>query len=115
MQFEKLKVWQVSFEVAVEIHELLRHCKDYGYRDQIRRSSVSVPSNIAEGVERGTNKDSIRFLYYAKGSTGEVLTQIRLGVRFGYIPTEKGKNLEIACVQISKMLTALIKHRNSTA
>jgi len=111
MKFEKLVVWQVSFRLAEEVYAVTKSCRDYSFRDQIRRSALSVPSNIAEGTERGSDKDSIRFLYYAKGSTGELLTQIKLGVRFGYIGQNKGNQLESECYQVSKMLVGLIKHR----
>ncbi|MDG3086904.1 four helix bundle protein [Vibrio hannami] len=115
MKFDKLQVWQDSFELSVLIHKELTSCRDYGFCDQLRRSSVSIPSNIAEGMERGTNKDSVRFLFYAKGSTAEVLTQVRLGVRFGYIEQGIADKVELECIKISKMLTSLIKHRQKTA
>ena len=110
---ENLKVWQDSFNMTAEIYELLNNCRDFGFRDQLRRSSLSIPSNIAEGVERGTDKDAVRFLYYAKGSAGEVFTQVRLGTRFGYIDKIQAERLEKQCIQISKMLTALIKYRQN--
>ncbi len=111
MKFEKLVVWQVSFRLTEEVYAITRNCRDYSFCDQIRRSALSVPSNIAEGTERGSDKDSVRFLYYAKGSVGELLTQIKLGIKFGYVEQEVGNSLVNECYQISKMLAGLIKHR----
>jgi len=65
--------------------------KDFGVRDQITRSSLSVPSNIAEGYERESNKEIANFLNYAKGSAGELRTQIYIGIDIGYIDKQSGK------------------------
>jgi four helix bundle protein len=61
--------------------------RDFGLRDQIRRAAVSIASNIAEGDERGSNKDAVRFLYMAKGSLAELETQIDIAHRIGYLDT----------------------------
>lgn len=78
MEYQKLTVWQESFNLAVSIHRAFKTCRDYGLKDQISRAAVSIPSNIAEGEERETRKESVRFLYYAKGSCGELVTQLML-------------------------------------
>ncbi|MEJ2685452.1 MAG: four helix bundle protein [Candidatus Sulfobium sp.] len=77
-RFEDLEVWKSSYKLAVEIYKRFSNCKDYGLKDQITRSSVSVPSNIAEGFERNSNKEFIRYLYIAKGSCGELRTQLHI-------------------------------------
>ena len=64
--FEELIVWNEAISLCVEIHKTTRSCKDFVLRDQIRKSALSVPSNIAEGYERETDKEFIRFLYIAK-------------------------------------------------
>lgn len=89
-----------------EIYDVLKNCRDYGLRDQMQRSAVSVPSNIAEGFELNTNKGFIRYLYIAKGSGGELRTQIYIAIRQGYIENEKG----MALVDISKKLGAMISN-----
>ncbi|HLB34117.1 MAG TPA: four helix bundle protein [Chthoniobacterales bacterium] len=82
--FEDLEVWQRSCALSVEICAQLRTCNDYGLRDQLVRSSISLPSNIAEGAERFSQKEFMQFLGYAKGSAGEMRTQIIIANKLGY-------------------------------
>jgi four helix bundle protein len=76
MKFEDLDVWKRSAALSAEIYTALAELKDFGFKDQITRSSLSVPSNIAEGVERGSDNEVIRFCTIARGSCGELRTQI---------------------------------------
>ena len=110
-KFEDLLVWQKGLAQAIDLYELLADCKDYGLRDQMQRSSVSVPSNIAEGFERHTNKEFIRFLRIAKGSNGELRTQIHLAVGVSILTSETGTELLAKSRIISSMLQNLIKTR----
>jgi four helix bundle protein len=82
--FEDLEVWQRSYNLVVKISISLRECKDYALRDQLARSLISLPSNIAEGAERFSKKEFIQFLGYAKGSAGEMRTQIAIANQLGY-------------------------------
>ncbi len=82
--------------------------KDWALRDQIRKAAVSIPSNIAEGFERGGNKEFINFLSIAKGSTGEVLTQLHIAVELGYLSTKEFKSLEALAIEIGNMLGGFI-------
>jgi four helix bundle protein len=87
-KFQDLKVWKRGKDLAVSIYKLTGHgifSKDWGLRDQIRRAAVSIPSNIAEGDELGTNKQAIRFFFTSKGSTAEVLTQAIIAHEIGYL------------------------------
>ncbi|WP_105902632.1 four helix bundle protein [Vibrio gangliei] len=111
MQYEKLRVWKFSFELTKQIYRQSEQWKDYALKDQIRRASVSIVSNIAEGEERQTLKESIRFLYIAKGSAGEVLTQLMLAREFGYIEENVSYKYELLVRDISKMLAGLITSR----
>ena len=112
LRFEDLDVWKRSSRLCVSVYKELINCKDFGFKDQITRCSLSVPSNIAEGFERGTNRDSNKFFYYAKGSCGELRTQIYIGIEIGYISKETGLIWKSETEQLSKMLSALIKHRS---
>jgi len=110
-QFEDLEVWREGMRLAMDIYQTLEHCSDYGLRDQMQRSAVSIPSNIAEGFERQTNKDYIRFLYISKGSAGELRTQLYLAIRLEIIQKETGEELVDKSKKISSMLFNLIKTR----
>ncbi len=73
--FEKLDVWKRSCRLSVALYRALRETQEWGFRDQITRAALSVPSNIAEGYERGSRKEYVQFLRIAKGSCGELRTQ----------------------------------------
>lgn len=114
--FLKLRVWQFAKEIALKIYQLTRSMefsKDFGLKDQIQRSSVSIASNIAEGDELGTDKLAIRHFYIAKGSTAELLTQLIIANEIGYIDDVTKNSLVDECDKISAMLTNLIKVRLS--
>ena len=115
--FQGLKVWQKSKDLAVQIYKITEQGmfgKDYGLRDQVRRSSVSIPSNIAEGDERDTDKEAVRHLYIAKGSAAEFLTLLIIAHEVNYIDETTFKELEEKCLEISGMLSRLIAARSKT-
>lgn len=95
--------------MAVSIQQLFQNSQNYAMRDQILRSSISVPSNIAEGCERGSAKDMIRFLHIAKGSCAEVRTQLYLSVKMGFITNDEASALLDEAKKISAQLQNLIK------
>lgn len=112
--FRDLIVWQKAKALAVKVY--LRtgqgaFAKDFGLRDQIRRAAVSVPSNIAEGDERDTNRDSVRFLYIAKGSLAELITQLEIAREIGYLDEAELDEFDATCSEIARMLGSLIKAR----
>ena len=107
--FEKLAVWRRSTDLAVRICKALRGCRDYGLRDQIQRAAVSVPSNIAEGMERNTKAEYRNFLGIAKGSAGEVRTQLWILRKLDYLLREDADAMARECEEISKMLHGLIR------
>ena len=90
MKFEDLDIWKRSARLTSEVYKTLIELKDFGFKDQITRSALSIPSNIAEGAERNSEKDFKRFLQYSKGSCGELRTQIYIGIEIGYIKKDKG-------------------------
>lgn len=107
MKFEDLDVWKRSSRLCVELYKALGDCKDYGFKDQITRSALSIPSNIAEGYEREGEKERANFLSYAKGSCGELRTQLYIGIEIGYLYNEKAKPWIQETKEISSMLYAL--------
>jgi four helix bundle protein len=109
MQFEDLAVWKRSHSLAVFVYKLFSNNKDFGFKDQITRSALSVPSNIAEGYERFSNKDKIKFLFYSKASCAELRAQVYIGVDIGYISQADGQFLINETSAISRMLQGLIK------
>jgi four helix bundle protein len=113
MRFEDLDVWKRAMKLSTDIYRELKNLKDYGFKDQITRSGLSIPSNIAEGFERTSNKESISFLSYAKGSCGELRTQIYIGIDIEYINKDKGQEWLQETNEISAMLNGLIKTRRN--
>ena len=109
MKFEDMEIWKRSSRLSVELYLHFQQCNDYGFKDQITRSGLSVPSNIAEGCERATDKDFARFLDYSKGSCGELRTQIYIGMKIGYIPNDKGNNWIKETQELSAMIMSFIK------
>ena len=109
MSYEDLDVWKRACRMSCEVYTVLSRCRDFGFRDQITRSGLSIPSNIAEGFERGSQKEKRQFLYYAKGSLAELKTQVYIGQRIGYIHNERGNDWRKELDEIQKMLAALIK------
>ena len=108
MGFENLEVWKHSASLSADIYRKLSNLKDYGFKDQITRSGLSIPSNIAEGIERRSSKETINFLSFAKGSCGELRTQIYIGMKIGYLPKETGDSWINETKEISAMLTGLM-------
>lgn len=107
--FEDLEVWKRSARLAVAVLELAETLKLFGLRDQLVRSAISIPSNIAEGAERETDADFKRFLSYAKGSAGELRTQLYLCQRAGYIDPLAASPLTQELKEIGSMLRGLMK------
>lgn len=103
-KFEDLEVWKEAMQLTEVIYKNFKNCKDYSFRDQIQRTEVSVPSNIAEGFERQTNKEFVRYLFIAKGSSGELRTQLYLVIKLKYIDENNGAQLVEAAEKISSML-----------
>src|ERR1019366_5866348 len=115
--FRELRVWQSAKALAVSIYGYTSSgplARDFGLRDQIRRASVSIPSNRAAGDERDTNKDSVRFLYIAKGSLAELRTQLEIARDIGALEPKIFSQLELACAEIGRMLGSLIQARNKS-
>jgi len=108
-RFEDLKVWQKSQDLFGSIYQQFSNKKDFGFRDQITRASVSISNRIAEGFERKTNPDFKRFLYFSLASNSEELSMLYLSERLNYREKEAAIQLLDETNQVSKMLYAFIK------
>ena len=108
-RFEDMIVWQKSQELAVLIYKTFQINKDFGFRDQIQRATVSISNNIAEGFERRSNKEFRQFLFIAKGSAGEVRNMLYLAKKLDYVSEEQFRTQYDLSLSISKMLSSLIK------
>jgi four helix bundle protein len=111
--FEGLDVWKRSCRFCVDLYALLGDCKEYGFKDQATRSALSVLSNIAEGYERDSPRDFIRFLRIAKGSCGELRTQLYIGTEAGFMERSKALEFIDEATQVARMLQGLIRHYES--
>jgi len=105
--FEELEVWKRSCRLAVRVYEVLKECRDYGLRDQMTRAVVSIPSNVAEGAERDSVQEYIRFIHIAKGSAAELRTQLYIAEKVGLINHATQAELTGECKEISAMLQGL--------
>ena len=110
MKFEDMDVWKKSTGLSVSVYKELSCLKDYGFKDQITRSGLSIPSNIAEGFGRVSDKEKHNFLNYAKGSSAELRTQAYIGIEIGYISKDIGNKWLKETNEISAMLTGLMKY-----
>ena len=115
--FRGLVVWQKAKTLAIDVYRLTNNesiKRDFSLIDQMRRSAVSVPSNIAEGDERPSDKDSVRFFHIAKGSLAELATQLEIARDVGYFTAAQVEPLIGQCVELGKMLGALIRARHNS-
>jgi four helix bundle protein len=111
--FEETDVWKESRELVRLIYKLTNgqyFMKDHGLVDQVRRASVSILSNIAEGFERGSNSELVHFLYVAKGSAGELRAQIFVAFDQGYVSEDDRLMVHERCMNISSQIAGLIKY-----
>ena len=109
---EKLDVWKKSMKLVTEIYQISQKFPKeeiYGLTSQIRRSAISIPSNIAEGKGRHTNPEFCQFLIHARGSLLELETQLQIACNLGYLESQKMDVLKVKTVEIGKMLNGLIK------
>jgi len=111
-KYEDLIVWQKAMDLVAEIYKtvkLLPNDEKFVLSEQMRKSAVSIPSNIAEGQERDTTKDFIKFLHIAKGSKGELETQLMICARLNYLTHTQMEVAQNLLIEIGKMLNALIQ------
>lgn len=105
--FEDLEVWQRGCRLAVDVFETFANCRNFTMQDQVQRASLSIPSNVAEGYERNSNKEFIRFLNISKGSGGELRTQLYISRKLNFLTKPDFNRLVGEAKEISAMLHGL--------
>ncbi|MBQ6499672.1 MAG: four helix bundle protein [Ruminococcus sp.] len=113
--YKELIVWQKSMELVEEIYRLVRLLpkeETYALSDQMKRSAISIPSNIAEGHGRNSSKDFSRFIFIAQGSKAELETQIEICIRLDYLTEQQIKKAVDLCNTVGKMLRNLVRSLN---
>jgi four helix bundle protein len=105
--FEDLEVWQRGCRLTVGIFKAFATCKNFSFRDQVQRAALSVPSNVAEGSERGSTKDFAHFLNIAKGSCGELRTQLYIARKLELLSKTAFDTLVRESKELSAMLEGL--------
>ncbi len=117
MKCEKLDVWKRSCRLSVGVYRYFDGSREFGFRDQITRSALSVGSNIAEGMEKESSAESLRYLEISKGSIAEFITQVYIGIEAGFIEKEIGLKWTSESNEILKMIKGLqanIRKRSSS-
>lgn len=115
--FEDLRVWQKGIELVKQLYLLTKEgdlSKDFGLRAQLRRASVSVPTNIAEGFERYSRKEYLHFLRIAKGSAGEDRSLLRVALEVGYLNLSKYEEFYSYAMDLSRMISTQIQSLNKS-
>ena len=116
-RFEELPVWKLSKDLAVQIYKITskgKINKDFGLKGQMQRAALSISSNIAEGFERGSKKEFIQFLYIAKGSCGELRSQMIVAKDLGFLEDNDYSKALSFSVEISQQISGFIDYRKNT-
>jgi four helix bundle protein len=112
-RFEEMEAWKAARELSQMVYGVTRDgtfARDYGLKDQIRRAAVSILSNLAEGFERGGNKEFLQFLAIAKGSCGEVRAQLYVALDQSYLSHEQWSTLNNKTSEISRLIAGFIRY-----
>lgn len=107
--FEDVLSWQKAKSLYIKLFEMFKNSKDYTYKDQLLRAALSISNNIAEGFDRGSDKELKQFLIIARGSCAEVRSMLLIATEIGLINSDKQKELLVTCEDIAKLLTGFIK------
>ena len=115
-KFEDIEAWQEARNLVNIVYELTRNqyfTKDYGLKDQVRRAAISIMANIAEGFDRKSRKEFLRFLAYSLSSVSEVKSHIYIALDQNYITSEQFRTIFLQAEKVSKMLTGFMKYLRS--
>ena len=108
-RFEDVDSWKQARLLVSDVYKLLACCRDYGFKDQIQRAAVSVMSNIAEGFDRGSNREFIQYLIISRGSVSEVKSLAYAGLDIGYLDQKAFETVIARCVKVSNILNGFIR------
>ena len=117
-RFEEIEAWKKGRELRKAIYRHSKRgefAKDFALKDQIRRAAISVASNIAEGFERGGNKEFIQFLSYAKGSCGEVRDQLYVALDESYVSEAEFNALQETCLEVGRLIAGFMDYLTQSA
>lgn len=114
-KFEDIIAWQKAQVLANEIYRDFSKLSDFGFKDQICRAVVSISNNIAEGFGRNTDKEFVRFLYYAKGSCWEVKSMLYLAPKQDYVSHSRAECLKTSCDEVSKVIQGFITYLSKSS
>jgi four helix bundle protein len=113
-RFEDIESWKEARILVADVYSILGNCKDYGFKDQIQRAAISVMSNIAEGFDRGSNKEFVQYLVISRGSVSEVKSLCYAAIDIGYFDEGKFRDVTERCTKLINLLNGLIRYlRNS--
>ena len=108
-KFEDIVAWKRAQDLAFEVYRKFGKHRDFGFRDQITRASVSVSNNIAEGFDKGTDRQFAHYLNHSQGSCSEVRSMLHLALRLGYLNQTEQKHLLEICNHTGKLVKGLQK------
>lgn len=113
--FEDIESWKEARQLVSEIYNNFGNCKDYGFREQIQRAAISSMSNIAEGFDRGTNKEFIQFLTISRGSVSEVKSLSYAALDIGYLSKTAFDIISERCLKLANLLNGFIRYLKNSA
>lgn len=108
-EFHELPIWQLAKEITLDLYKIFKECKDFTFKDQILRASISIMNNVAEGFERDGNLEFRRFLIISKGSLSELQSMLILGKELSYLSEKEFNQLYEKSISLIKQLKGLIK------
>jgi len=114
-RFEDIEAWKEARDLTKMIYGSFSHVRDYGFRDQVQRAALSVMSNIAEGFDRGSNREFIQFLTISRGSIAEVKSLCYAASDLGYLDKKVSNNIFEKCVKLTNLLNGFIRYLRSSS
>ena len=113
-RFEDIESWIAARLLVQHVYRYFSGSKDYGFKDQIQRAAVSIMANIAEGFDRGSNKEFIQYLVIARGSLAEVNSLSYAALDIGYLTEPQFSELSLQCTKLSNLINGFIRYLGKT-